>query len=205
MDKESYADFRLSRNNCTYINNAYVKDLSKLGRDLKNIIIIDNSPIAYSLQKENGIPIPSWTDDSTDIELKKLIPVLFALSHCNDVRKFIKSIVVNDQVNYSLAMNIISKNKFLQNDSIKMASEYSRKISEENCKTFENNWHNKTNEFKITNTNLNPTFSNVPLLHSIQPKDYILNNKEKSNYENLSEVNKSIIHRKAINNCSLLT
>ena len=30
----------------------YIKDLKKLGRDLKDIIIVDNSPLSYSLNYE---------------------------------------------------------------------------------------------------------------------------------------------------------
>jgi carboxy-terminal domain RNA polymerase II polypeptide A small phosphatase len=41
----------LFREHCTYMEDqeAYVKDLSLLGRDLKDVIIIDNSPTSYYL------------------------------------------------------------------------------------------------------------------------------------------------------------
>ena len=54
----------------------FVKDMSKLGRPMKDSIIIDNSPTSYSLQPENGMPILSWYDDKKDDKLYELIPVL---------------------------------------------------------------------------------------------------------------------------------
>ena len=68
-----------------------MKDLSKLGRDLKNVIIVDNTPTAYLLNQDNAIPIKSWYSDINDSELLKLIPVLISLSNVDDVREHIKS------------------------------------------------------------------------------------------------------------------
>ncbi|KAH7648741.1 hypothetical protein FG379_002211 [Cryptosporidium bovis] len=68
--------YRLFRENCTVDGNSYIKDLSKLGRPLKDIIIIDNSPISYILQPENAIPITSWFNDENDKQLYELIPLL---------------------------------------------------------------------------------------------------------------------------------
>ena len=38
---------RLYRDSCTFYNDIYIKDLSRLGRPLSEIIIVDNSPHAY--------------------------------------------------------------------------------------------------------------------------------------------------------------
>ena len=54
----------------------YVKDLSRLSRFIDDIIILDNSPYAYIYQKENGLPIKSWTGEKKDSELFKYINVL---------------------------------------------------------------------------------------------------------------------------------
>jgi RNA polymerase II subunit A small phosphatase-like protein len=40
--------------------------MSKLGRNSKDAIIIDNSPAAYMLQPEQAVPIISWYDDQRD-------------------------------------------------------------------------------------------------------------------------------------------
>jgi len=54
----------------------FKKDLSKLGRDLKKIIIIDNLAENFELQPENGIFIQSWYGDPEDRALFELAPLL---------------------------------------------------------------------------------------------------------------------------------
>jgi RNA polymerase II subunit A small phosphatase-like protein len=63
------------------------QDLSQLGRDLKDTIIIDNSPTSYIFHPQHAVPISSWFSDAHDNELLDLIPVLEDLSHkdVNDV------------------------------------------------------------------------------------------------------------------------
>lgn len=41
LDKSKTISQRLYRESCSYINGSYVKDLSKLGRDLRHVVIID--------------------------------------------------------------------------------------------------------------------------------------------------------------------
>jgi CTD small phosphatase-like protein 2 len=52
------------------------KDLSKIGRDLKTSIIVDNVADNFCLQPDNGIFIKTWYDDMTDSCLEDLIPLL---------------------------------------------------------------------------------------------------------------------------------
>ncbi|KAG5500280.1 hypothetical protein JIQ42_04617 [Leishmania sp. Namibia] len=76
---------RLFREHCSVVGTTYVKDLSLLGRNLEQVAIIDNSPIAYLFQQRNAIPITSWFDDPRDEELLRLIPVLEALAEADTV------------------------------------------------------------------------------------------------------------------------
>jgi len=51
-----------------------VKDLSKLGRDLSKMIIVDNLPENYALQLNNGICIREYRVDKILDEQKKKEP-----------------------------------------------------------------------------------------------------------------------------------
>jgi len=65
-----------------------VKDLALLseGRDLKDVIIVDNKIESYSLHLDNGVPISSFYGDPTDEHLKLLGPYLLQLAGETDVR-----------------------------------------------------------------------------------------------------------------------
>lgn len=117
IDEKKLCLHRLYREHCSLVNTSFIKDLKKLGRDLKDIIIIDNTPLAYSLNKENGIPIVSWFEDKRDRELYNLIPILEFLSTVPDVRDFIPKLVINNEISYFASMDIIRKYK---NDSKRM-------------------------------------------------------------------------------------
>lgn len=99
LDTCHLASYRLFREHCTFNNNTFVKDLSVLGRDLKDVIIVDNSPTAYAFQPENAIPILTWIDDMSDNKLSQLASVLELLANVDDVRDYIKKIVQSDDFN----------------------------------------------------------------------------------------------------------
>ena len=107
LDKEKNIKYRLYRDQCTFINGIYIKDLKKCNRSLKDLIIVDNSPIAYTFDSDNGLPIKTWIEDPDDRELMKLVPILEFLSKTKDVRKFIDQFVYNNKILYDEAMEII--------------------------------------------------------------------------------------------------
>lgn len=49
LDKKRIVRYRLFREHSSVVNFQFIKDLRKLDRDLKNVIIVDNSPISYML------------------------------------------------------------------------------------------------------------------------------------------------------------
>ncbi|TFK55457.1 NLI interacting factor [Heliocybe sulcata] len=79
---------RLFRESCTQLpNGSYSKDLSIVEQDLARVFLVDNSPISYSINEANGVPIEGWTDDPQDEALLDLLPVLDSLRFTSDVRR----------------------------------------------------------------------------------------------------------------------
>ena len=84
-----FFDTRLYRQHAIVMDNVFVKDLSRLGRDISKVIIVDNMPHNFGLQKENGIFIKNfYGENSKDNALIDLIPILksIASNDDNDVR-----------------------------------------------------------------------------------------------------------------------
>ena len=82
-------EYKLYREHTTIVGDDFVKDISKLGRDLSRVIIVDNMPQCFRLQKENGVFIrPFWGKDNDDCALVDLLPILVSIAKEGwDVRK----------------------------------------------------------------------------------------------------------------------
>ncbi|KAK2839513.1 hypothetical protein Q5P01_013253 [Channa striata] len=85
LDKWGVFQSRLFRESCVFHKGNYVKDLSRLGRDLNKVIIIDNSPASYIFHPDNAVPVASWFDDMSDTELLDLIPFFERLSKVENI------------------------------------------------------------------------------------------------------------------------
>ena len=133
LDKNKLIIKAFNREHCQYKFGLYFKDLSIFNVDYKNIIIIDNNPVSYALNKSNGIPIQTWIDDPNDKELIKLIPLLKYLSEVDDVRIVIKKIInrAKAKVNFTLFNELLKD---------------SRKNNLEENKDMINNIHSLTNK-----------------------------------------------------------
>ncbi|KAM9483885.1 carboxy-terminal domain RNA polymerase II polypeptide A small phosphatase 1-like isoform 4-T4 [Salvelinus alpinus] len=90
LDKWGAFQHRLFRESCVFHQGNYVKDLSRLGRDLNKVIIVDNSPASYIFHSDNAVPVASWFDDMADTELLDLIPFFERLSKVDDVYDMLK-------------------------------------------------------------------------------------------------------------------
>jgi len=91
-ENKIYFEHRLYRQHTVIIGNDFVKDLSRVGRPLDKIIIVDNMPQNFRLQKENGINIKAfWGEEAYDTALVDLGNILVNIAKDGgDVRNGIK-------------------------------------------------------------------------------------------------------------------
>ncbi|KAJ3155464.1 mitochondrial inner membrane protein required for protein import [Geranomyces variabilis] len=115
-----YTMYRLYRDHTILKDGHYVKDLSKLNRDLSKTIILDIDPASFQLQPENGLVLKPWTGDRSDRELKKIetfleeIFVFMTVYDIQDVRPI---------------LNIV--NTIDPNDPAKAWAEYKQRVRED--------------------------------------------------------------------------
>lgn len=146
--------------------------------------MLDNSPFTYSLQNDNGIPIPSWTGNNRDSELFKLINLLEYLSEVNDVRDYLRLFIDNDQVNYVKYLSYIQKKTLIPEQSKDQIDEYSNR--------------NIKREKQLNNNEINQTIfaSNFSLPFNTTIKSSLLKCKMKlMNFSLTSLNNRSLIHK----------
>jgi carboxy-terminal domain RNA polymerase II polypeptide A small phosphatase len=77
---------RLYRESCVLHNGAYVKDLSRMGRPLERLLLVDNSALSFSFQPANGLPSATFLDDCHDTGLLDILEVLLQVRDAADVR-----------------------------------------------------------------------------------------------------------------------
>merc|ERR1719499_908456 len=93
LDQDGLIAHRLFRESCVlHEGQAYVKDLGRLGRKLKDCIIVDNSPLSYLYDPTNAIGCTSWFGDPHDRELLDMCPILINhLRKAKDVRHILNA------------------------------------------------------------------------------------------------------------------
>ena len=192
IDAEKKIKYRLYRDHCIKIDkDKYIKNLNLLGRDLKNVIIIDNNPTSYILNVSNGLPISSWESCQSDNELIKLIPLLQFLSKNNvtDVRPIIQRIVKNNEINYNIVNKIINYKK----ESLPMKLKDT--ISNSRDKININNYKKKIypEEYSIQAYNI----KDKKIFNPINQK---LNNNQFNNLSNYISNNQKILNNIFVNN-----
>ena len=111
--KEKYFSHRLYRRHAVLSGKNFVKDLSKLGRDLKTILIIDNLPQAFKLQNENGIWVKAFYGDckGDNETLKNLGDVLERIKYDAMITKDIRISLAKEQNNLISQFNTIKNIK----------------------------------------------------------------------------------------------
>ena len=90
--KEKYFEHRLYKQHTKFNGKYYIKDLSRLGRDIRRILIIDNISQNFKLQKNNGICIkPFYGDVVSDRNTLKFLSIIlekirYDADESNDIR-----------------------------------------------------------------------------------------------------------------------
>jgi len=88
--QKKFISYILNRSHCIMTPTRVLKDLRILGnRDLKDIIILDNSVISFSEQLDNGIYIPTFEGNPNDNELLKIIDFLKEIAEVKDIRPYV--------------------------------------------------------------------------------------------------------------------
>ena len=196
LDKQKNIKHRLYREQCTFINGLYIKDLKRLNRPLKDLIIVDNSPLAYAFNEENGLPIKTWYDDYSDNELQKILPLIIFLSNVNDVRTHIINFVDDNEIKYTEANDLIEKyDNGNNNVNNKQKDEQKNKENKDIINNI-NNENSLFNDYKIITSNIKKNVNTKFCFNNI------INNKQNNGKLNLSSqrvLNKSDNEKNNIN------
>ena len=175
LDKNRLIKLRFYRNSCVLDKNGkFIKNLSNIFADLKNVILLDNNPISYSYNKTNGLPILTWHFDKKDRELLKLIPILEFTSNVNDVRNFIPRFVEFDMVSFSKFNMLLDEiNKQKEQNNIQKIRPKSSKHMQVSKQEFQNNLYNN-----------NPNFNNDKKIE----KEKEIKNRDNNNERNINHI-----------------
>ena len=137
IDPNRVISYRLYRQHTISIGNSNVKDLSKLGRDLRHVIIVDNCLENFALQSRNGLKIIDFEGNEFDDELDYLKEDLIKLvkMKVNDVRDYLENI----QISMDQRANFLKKIDFNNN----------------NCNNYRNEFNNEIVNYKYKDNNIN--------------------------------------------------
>lgn len=93
---------RFYREHCTYDSNvnAYVKDLSHVSKHVsssnfflhnpvRRMVLVDNNPMSFIANPQNGILVSNFYDDYSDDTLSAVVDLLEELEDIDDVRPFL--------------------------------------------------------------------------------------------------------------------
>ena len=118
LDPDGVVSDKLYRQHTINIGNSYIKDLDKLGRDIKKVIIIDNISDNFSKQPQNGLNICDFEGNEYDEELKYLKEDLIKLVKLNpnDVRHYLKDIQKKMDERAILFKNLNENNNYNEGD-----------------------------------------------------------------------------------------
>ena len=77
---------RLYREHCTQFKHIFFLDMTRLGRRMEDVILLESIENSFRGQESNSVAISPWSGDYNDDELSNLIPFLTDMSKIDDVR-----------------------------------------------------------------------------------------------------------------------
>ena len=85
LDKQGCIMHRLYRDATYYTNGVHVKDLKRLNRNVKRIVVLDDDPAEVQFNPENLIRVKPYTDptDRSDNTLARITPFLIEIARNN--------------------------------------------------------------------------------------------------------------------------
>jgi hypothetical protein len=102
-------DYNLYREHCTLVGRKFVKDITRIGRDMKTIIMVDDLEDNLKDFSDNGILILPYDGDNTKgdrvlYELKKILILFYRLGY-EDIRSAIKA--YKDEIYEKITLGLI--------------------------------------------------------------------------------------------------
>ena len=115
IDKNKVISHKLYRRHVEFNDGFCLKDLNKLGRDIKKVCIIDNDKNNFKLHEDNGIEIKEFLGEQDDNELDLLGDLLMTIieSNLDDIRPVIKDI--RNKMNKSIDKKNDNQNNNINN------------------------------------------------------------------------------------------
>mmetsp|Transcript_5402 Transcript_5402/g.9940 ORF Transcript_5402/g.9940 Transcript_5402/m.9940 type:complete len:309 (-) Transcript_5402:158-1084(-) len=81
---------RWYREHCLYQDGAYVKDLNFLNKPPHRTVLVDNNPLSFLANPENGILVNNFYNDPDDTTLFAVLDLLDELDQAQDVRPLLE-------------------------------------------------------------------------------------------------------------------
>lgn len=103
IDPNGLIAFRLYRDSTVeFQGTQFVKDLSRLGRDLRRTVLVDNNLQATLASPDNSLMIEDYYGDNSDMELKRILSLLHRLNGLDDIRPMLRSRYQNEDYDWEL-------------------------------------------------------------------------------------------------------
>lgn len=84
--KDEYISYKVYRNKCINKGGQYLKDLRIFGnRNIRKMVIVDNSIVCFAKQLSNGIYVPSYFGQSGDNVLQAVTELLKEIAMCENL------------------------------------------------------------------------------------------------------------------------